>query len=73
MLCKFNQIILKKTIFYILLIYSKCIDFNYKIYYVMYIYVLFNILGTFIFIILVFSELWAILLTIVKKWKTCKI
>ena len=39
----------------------------------MYIYVLFNILVTFIVIILVFSELWAILLTIVKKWKTCKI
>ena len=30
----------------------------------MYIYVLFNILVTFKFIILVFSELWAILLTI---------
>ena len=70
-LCKFNQIIKKKN-FYILLIYSKCIDFNYKIYYVMYIYVLFNILVTFIFIILVFSELLAILLTIVNNEKHVK-
>ena len=36
----------------------------------MYIYVLFNILVTFIFIILIFSELWAILLTIIKMKNT---
>ena len=46
------------------MIYLKCIVFNYKIYYDMYIYVLFNILDTFIyyillfiFIILIFTEL----------------
>ena len=46
-LCKFNQII--NFFFYILMIYLKCIVFNYKIYYDMFfIYVLFNILDTYI-------------------------
>ena len=38
----------------------------------MYIYVLFNILDTFIFIIIIFTKLWAILLTMVKNEKHVK-